>query len=161
MWCPFAVQTFTSNDQSRTHTRVQGALSCAHWLSWACGIDTHTVREKVRVARALTELPLLSEALAKGELGYSKVRALTRSGANSGVSIENGTLRIEKMEAGVPNGTGDLVLDLYRRIPDARITDILLEVDDATRFTEAFTHLRTGAPCRDRVGLLTPAWFIT
>ena len=57
---------------------AQGALSCAHWLSWACGIDTHTAREKVRVARALTDLPLLSEALAKGELGYSKVRALTR-----------------------------------------------------------------------------------
>ena len=57
---------------------AQGALTCAHWLSWACGIDTHTAREKVRVARALTELPLLSEALAKGELGYSKVRALTR-----------------------------------------------------------------------------------
>ena len=57
---------------------AQGALSCAHWLSWACGIDTHTAREKVRVARALTELPLLSEALAKGELGYSKARALTR-----------------------------------------------------------------------------------
>ena len=57
---------------------TQGALTCAHWLSWACGIDTHTAREKVRVARALTELPLLSEALAKGELGYSKVRALTR-----------------------------------------------------------------------------------
>ena len=57
---------------------AQGALSCAHWLSWACGIDTHTAREKVRVARALTELPLLSEAIANGELGYSKVRALTR-----------------------------------------------------------------------------------
>ena len=57
---------------------AQGALSCAHWLSWACGIDTHTAREKVRVARALTGLPLLSEALARGELGYSKVRALTR-----------------------------------------------------------------------------------
>ena len=57
---------------------AQGALSYAHWLSWACGIDTHTAREKVRVARALSELPLLSDALAKGELGYSKVRALTR-----------------------------------------------------------------------------------
>ena len=57
---------------------AQGALSCAHWLSWACGIDTHTAREKVRVARALTGLPLLSDALAKGELGYSKARALTR-----------------------------------------------------------------------------------
>ena len=35
-----------------------------------------------------------------------------------------------------------------------RITDILLKVDAATGFTDAFTHLRTGAPCQDRVGLL-------
>ncbi len=56
----------------------QGALTCAHWLGWACGIDAHTAREKVRVARALEGLPLLSAATARGELGYSKLRALTR-----------------------------------------------------------------------------------
>ena len=56
----------------------QGALTCAHWLGWACGIDAHTAREKVRFARALEGLPLLSEAVARGELGYSKLRALTR-----------------------------------------------------------------------------------
>ena len=38
-----------------------------------------------------------------------------------------------------------------------RATDIVLEVDDATRFTETFTHLRTGKPCRDRIGLLNGA----
>ena len=54
----------------------------------------------------------------------------------------------------MPDGAADLAADLYRRMPEARITDILLEVDDATRFTEAFTHLRTGEPCRDRIGLL-------
>ena len=54
----------------------------------------------------------------------------------------------------MPDGAADLVADLYRRMPEARITDILLEVDDATRFTEALTHLRTGEPCRDRIGLL-------
>ncbi|PAT70459.1 Tn3 family transposase, partial [Klebsiella pneumoniae] len=31
---------------------------------------------------------------------------------------------------------------------------MLLEVDAALGFTDAFTHLRTGAPCRDRIGLL-------
>ena len=36
----------------------------------------------------------------------------------------------------VPDGAADLVADLYRRMPEARITDILLEVDDATRFAE-------------------------
>jgi len=35
-------------------------------------------REKVRVARALAELPQLSEAMRRGALSYSKARALTR-----------------------------------------------------------------------------------
>ncbi|WP_433961646.1 Tn3 family transposase, partial [Escherichia coli] len=43
---------------------------------------------------------------------------------------------------------------LYKQIPPTRITDLLLEVDAATGFTEAFTHLRTGAPCADRIGLM-------
>src|SRR5512132_253647 len=55
-----------------------GFRSCAHWLSWRIGLDLGAAREKVRVARALATLPLLAEALARGELSYSKVRALTR-----------------------------------------------------------------------------------
>jgi hypothetical protein len=31
---------------------TQGAVSCAHWLSWRIGLDPATAREKVRVARA-------------------------------------------------------------------------------------------------------------
>jgi hypothetical protein len=42
------------------------------------GLDLGAARERVRVARALGDLPLLSAALARGELSYSKVRALTR-----------------------------------------------------------------------------------
>jgi Domain of unknown function (DUF222) len=55
-----------------------GALSCAHWLSWRCGIALGAGREKVRVAHALAELPILDEALRLGQLSYSKVRAMTR-----------------------------------------------------------------------------------
>ena len=55
-----------------------GARSCAHWLHWRCGLDLGAAREKVRVAHALERLPLVSEAMASGELSYSKVRALTR-----------------------------------------------------------------------------------
>jgi hypothetical protein len=57
---------------------AHGAKSCAHWLAWACGIDRITAREYVRVGRALEQLPLIAEALRSGEVGYSKVRALTR-----------------------------------------------------------------------------------
>ena len=55
-----------------------GALSCAHWLSWRVGMDLGAAREKVRVARKLAELPLIDGALRKGEISYSKVRAMTR-----------------------------------------------------------------------------------
>jgi hypothetical protein len=55
-----------------------GAKSCAHWLSWRTSLDPGAAREWVRVARALEHLPALSEAMRKGEVSYSKVRALTR-----------------------------------------------------------------------------------
>src|SRR5258705_230105 len=55
-----------------------GFRSCAHWLTWRIGLDHGAARERVRVARALGSLPRLARALARGELSYSKVRALTR-----------------------------------------------------------------------------------
>jgi hypothetical protein len=49
-----------------------------HWLGWHCALDERAAREKVRVARALTEFTLICEKFARGRLSYSKVRAITR-----------------------------------------------------------------------------------
>jgi len=58
---------------------VDGALaSCAHWLNFKCGLDLGAAREKVRVAHALVSLPQIATAMGRGQLSYSKVRALTR-----------------------------------------------------------------------------------
>src|SRR5688572_8684863 len=55
-----------------------GLHSCAHWLSYRCGIGLQAAREKLRVGRRLEELPLITAAFGAGELSYSKVRALCR-----------------------------------------------------------------------------------
>jgi len=55
-----------------------GLTSCAHWLNWRCGFGMNAAREKVRVAHALKQLPLISASFATGELSFSKVRAVTR-----------------------------------------------------------------------------------
>src|SRR3990167_4189496 len=55
-----------------------GFRSCAAWLAWRVGLDPGAARERVRVAHALGTLPRLAWALARGELSYAKVRALTR-----------------------------------------------------------------------------------
>src|SRR5438874_1417314 len=52
--------------------------SVAAWLAWRCGLTGRAAREHVRVARCLAELPLIHAAFARGEISYSKVRALTR-----------------------------------------------------------------------------------
>jgi hypothetical protein len=68
----------------------QGALSCAHWLTWRIGLAPVAAREKVRVARALGELPRIDAAFAGGRLSYSQVRAVTRiaTAANEGTILE-------------------------------------------------------------------------
>ena len=55
-----------------------GFPSCAAWLSWRVGLDPGAARERVRTARALGTLPRLAQALARGEISYAKVRAVTR-----------------------------------------------------------------------------------
>ncbi len=52
--------------------------NCAEWLNFKCGIAIATAREKVRVARALFDLPECSHAFSDGKLSYSKARSLTR-----------------------------------------------------------------------------------
>ena len=57
---------------------MQGFRSCAQWLSWRVGWTMGTAREHLRVAVALGQLPRIDGALSRGQLSYSKVRALTR-----------------------------------------------------------------------------------
>src|SRR5882672_2220512 len=52
--------------------------SCAHWLNFKCGLALGAAHKKVRVAHALKTLPKISGAMSRGELSYSKARALTR-----------------------------------------------------------------------------------
>ncbi|XOK15669.1 Tn3 family transposase (plasmid) [Agrobacterium tumefaciens] len=86
--------------------------------------------------------------------GLKRLARAVRNGTIPHGSIEDGTLRIDRLTADVPNSVEELILDLYRRMPPVRITDILLEVDASLGFTDAFTHLRTGVQCGDRIGLL-------
>ncbi len=58
--------------------RAQGAETCADWLAWRVGWDPVTARDHMRVARKLAEFAQIDDALRRGELSYSKVRALLR-----------------------------------------------------------------------------------
>ncbi len=67
-----------------------GHRSCAHWLSFRTGIDLGAAREKVRTARVLKNLPQTSASMARGELSFSQLRALSRvaTASNEGELLE-------------------------------------------------------------------------
>ncbi len=88
----------------------QGALSFAHWLSWRVGLDLGAAREKVRVARKLGELPLIDEALRKGKVSFSKVRAMTR------VATPESEEQLLDMALCVPAAQLEKICRLYRGI---------------------------------------------
>jgi hypothetical protein len=55
-----------------------GFVSLYEYMEHVLGYKPHTARERMRVARALVELPETTAALARGALSYSAVRELTR-----------------------------------------------------------------------------------
>jgi hypothetical protein len=85
---------------------LQGARSCAHWLSWRVGWDLVTARDRVRVACRLGAFPATDDALRRGELSYSKVRAILRvaTPANEATLLECARLstaaQLEKLSRG-------------------------------------------------------------
>lgn len=70
--------TLIAEFDCRRGWELGGHRSTAHWLSFSTGIDLGTAREKVRAARALSDLPRIGASMARGELSFSQLRALTR-----------------------------------------------------------------------------------
>lgn len=89
------------------------------------------------------------------DVALSVTAKAAKKGLLPNSQIKNGELVISKLPRQSPEKTDELVLSLYRKLPQTKITDVLLEVDNDIKFTEAFTDIRTGSPCRDQVGILT------
>jgi len=109
---------------------VQGALSCAHWLSWRVGWELVTARARVRVANKLAEFPAIDDALRRSEVSYSKVRAMVRvaTPANESLLLDHARFmtaaQLEKLtrkyalvqrHAQDPHPTGDVQRRYVRR----------------------------------------------
>ena len=138
---------FRSGDIWLAHSRRYGDLKQAL-------VPIEAAKATPRLTVPFDPEEWLNDRKARMADGLKCLAVAAKAGAIPGGSIENGVLKLDRLTADVPAEADELVLDLYRRLPDVRITDMLLDVEKATGFTDAFTHLRTGAPCKDKVGLL-------
>ncbi|HWU85882.1 MAG TPA: DUF222 domain-containing protein [Kofleriaceae bacterium] len=91
--------------------RAFGYASLLEYMERAMGYSPHTAVERLRVARALVELPLIAEALENGELKHSAVRELTRVASSDTEAEWLGAVRgkslreIEPLVAGRKQGS--------------------------------------------------------
>ena len=102
-----------------------GSDDFAGFLAYRCGITGREAREYLRVAEALRELPATRAAFSRGELTFTKVRALTRvatAASEEGLLELAGALTASQLER---------ALRVYRRVTaaEARETHELEFVD--------------------------------
>ena len=97
----------------------------AGFLAFRCGITTREGREYLRVAEALHELPAIRAAFARGELTFTKVRALTR------VATAASEERLLELAGALTASQLERALRVYQRITadEARETHELEYVD--------------------------------
>ena len=121
-----------------------GFENCADWLHWRCDLSPSAAREKVRVAHALKTLPAIAMAFARGELSYSKVRALIRVATRDNedslltFALHTTAARVEErcreLRCGTAASTGDANRAherralMIRRDPNRGMMTITLEV---------------------------------
>ncbi len=104
---------------------AQGARDCAAWLSWRLGWERGRAREHVRIANRLGGLPRIDDALRRGEVSYSKVRAMVRVATPA-----NETLLLEDARY----TTGEQLETICRKYASvARRNRATREDDDAVR----------------------------
>ena len=62
----------------------------------------------------------------------------------------NTGLKITPLEAILPESAQALITQVASMLPHIKITELLLEVDDWTDFSQAFTHLKTEETAKDK-----------
>ena len=89
------------------------------------------------------------------ETRLREVDALAAAGELSKATLTGEGLSISPVRKNENEAADGLVRRLYTMLPRLRITELFAEVHGWTRFSDRFTHLRTGAPPDDARALMT------
>ena len=67
-----------------------------------------------------------------------------------GVVFDGDHVRVERLEKDVPPAAKEFSQSLYDMLPRIKLTDLLMEVAEWTKFDEFFIHASTGSPSKEK-----------
>lgn len=116
-----------------------------------------TLQQGDRLGLAVPTQPsaYLSERLTALRAALDETNQLAATDSLPDARLSDKGLHLSPIEDDTPPEARQLKSRAYGLLPQVKITDLLLEVDRWTGFTQHFTHLKTGAPAADRSLLLT------
>jgi len=97
----------------------------------------------------------LTERMQQLQGQLSMVNDLAKLGKLPDVAITKGILKITPLTNLVPDEATAAMNKVYSLLPHVRITELLLEVDHWTGFTQHFTNLKTEESAADKILMLT------
>ena len=103
-----------------------------------------------------TNLPsYMDECRKRLEENLATVARKAREKTLPDVSIIDGDLRISPLRKNTPESAEAFAERAFALMPHVKITELLAEVDQWTRLTDRFVHLRTQTPPKNKQALLT------
>ncbi len=120
--------------------------------------------DKFKTLKEIKKIPLsididcdtyLNERLSVLHQLLEKVNRMAENDELIDVSITEEGLKISPITNSVPKEAEAFLTKVYSYLPRVKITDLLMEVDSWTDFTEHFTHLKTAEPTSNKTLLLT------
>jgi len=124
-------------------------------------VEEHLLDQK-DVRKLVADLPVeeavedyLERRRQEVEEALLRVERQIKKGELEGVRFERDRLILSPLPSAIPPEAEEQTRRAYEILPPIKITDLLVEVDRWTHFTQHFTALRQGTPVKDPEALLT------
>ena len=138
---------------------VPGSRHFQDFEGYLLGQSAFAELRKQHAIPVAVETDCQAYVIARSTLLQSRLDAvhhLLKSGQLEDVTVKDRGFSMKSYRGtSVPDEIRTFGQEIYAALPRIKITDLLVEVDQWTGFTEQFTHLRTGLPSDNKQGLLT------
>ena len=137
---------------------VQGSRQFKDFEEYLLPADKFAIlKEESKIPLTINTDPnqYLKQRMALLHQQLETVSRLAENNELENITVSASGIKISPLTNSVPKEADVLMQRAYSLLPHIKITDLLIEVDSWTGFTNHFTHIKNGETAKDKILLLT------